>query len=130
MKFDLSPVPQNAIIEEATLKVFTFWVNELAYDGISGARIISDWDVDTIESNFPDFDSELYDMEYEDLEEMIPVFDVTETIVDIVELGEANYGFMLYFLVGDPIHELAVLSCDSADPWGRPSLTVTYTEPS
>lgn len=130
MKFDLSSVPQGSTIEAASLSVFTFWVNELAYDGISGARITSDWDVDTVESNFPDFDAEPYDMEYDDIEEMIPVFDVTETIEDIVEFDEANYGFMLHFLVGDPIHELAVLSCDSADPWGRPSLTITYVEPS
>jgi hypothetical protein len=83
--------------------------------------------VDTIESDFPTFDEEPFAAE---LTEYEAVFDVTPLIEETVEFGEPNYGFMLFFPEGEPMHELGILSCDYEDPWGRPFLTIEYTQPS
>jgi len=127
LRFDLSPVPASATIQQATLTLYTFWMGEVPYDSFSATRITSDWDAETVESEFPTFDDEAYEVAMTEYE---AVFDVTPTIEEIVEFGEPNYGFMLYFVEGEPLHELGVLSCDYEDPSGRPYLTITYTQPS
>jgi hypothetical protein len=130
LRFDLSPVPAGATIEEATLTVFSFWMEEIAHDGLACTALTSDWDVETAESNFPTFDDAPYEQIGDDPEETMLVYDVTATIEEIVEFGEPNYGFMMYFPLGEPTHESYVISCDNYDPYGRPKLTVTYTDPS
>jgi hypothetical protein len=111
--------------------VLYFWMEEIAHDGLSATAITSDWDVETVEADFPEFDTDPFEEVGDDPYEMQADFDVTDALDEIIQFGEPNYGFMLYFPEGEPPHEAAVLSCDNEQPNGRPKLTITYyTEPS
>jgi hypothetical protein len=130
LKFDLSPIPENAVIESATLTVMSFYMEEFDSSGLTATRITSDWDVYTVESFFPEFEQIPFPQIMADPEMGMNEYDVIEMVAGVVRHGEQNHGIMLYLPTGAPdgeYYDLYVISCDNYDPWGRPKLTITYT---
>lgn len=147
LKFDLTSIPQNAEILEATLEIYrsgsvfgdnNTWDNPTTYE----IRTINDsWsnagntDANTLFDNWDSFgssyDSDLIaSAEYTPAEKGWFSFDVVSAVKTMVESQETNHGFMLfsngYVKSGNGGSLSKFVSGDGTPTTNRPKLTIIY----
>lgn len=137
IEFDLSQIPSNATIENATLSLCAKINSTNGYPGYPTygnnnaawlRRVLEPWEENTVTWNnqpavsnvnqvtVPQSTSTQQDYE----------LDVTELVKDMIQFN--NYGFMLLEKnETTPYNSLIFSSSDDADPTMRPKLTITYS---
>lgn len=131
MKFDLSTIPDGVTVQDATLTVVGFWMDEVAGgEELAVTEITGAWDMETVETSFPTFNLTPFLRVPADLDTGDNEFIVTDQVRSVVQDGAPNHGYMLYFRNGvsfEDTNDFIAISCDSSNTWARPSLTITYT---
>lgn len=139
LEFDLSTIPETAIIQSAHLSLFfnptdpfeSFSVHTGEND-IYIQRVTAEWDEHTIVwSNQPSTTSvnQVQLPPSTNPTQNYPNIDVTELIKDMVTSPEGNNGFMIK-MVDEVNYYKSVLfaSSDHSNPYIRPKLEITYSE--
>jgi len=126
IKFDLSDIPEDAIIEEAVLSLYVYKGYDSWDNGLKTIHeITSSWDESSVtwnskpsnnSSKIAECNSSSINV-WED-------YDVTGEVKDIVENSKDNYGFMLIY--GDYYTGAYFRSSEYSSTEYRPKLTVTY----
>lgn len=130
MRFDLSSIPLESMVSNATLYLFEIDkkldVETFLY------RITSQWDEGTTTWNSPwmnpggDYDnSHAYASFYPNQSNCMLAIDLTDLVQEWVN-GTPNYGFLLYSI--GPNHILRYASKENGDANQFPKLSVTYLE--
>ena len=128
IKFDLGLIPNDAIINSATLNFKTSAINNRT---INIHKITSNWDANTATWNLqPSFDSNVYSSKLVNTVGAVS-FDVKSLVQEWVN-GTVNYGFLLK----DSNEAVSVTtstgfySTEDTTASNRPTLTIDYTIPS
>lgn len=136
LRFELSSIPQNAIVLDAKLSLFYYanpgFTPQIGDNAMLIQPITETWhEADVTWDNQPLADSTraLYisastapDQDYIDL-------DVRNLVQEMVYFPSANHGFMLRLADERPYHGLTFSSSDHPDASKHPRLTVRYRTP-
>ncbi len=129
IKFDLSTIPENAVIKKATLSLY-------AYDRNVGTQYLnngpkklyqftSSWEESDITyRNVPDISSTALASNNNSQLKKWEDFDVTDYVKGVIENGENNYGFLLRH--SSSSYGVKYRSSEYSETEYRPKLAVTY----
>lgn len=136
LRFDLSSIPQNAIVLDAKLSLFYYanpgFTPQIGDNAMLIQPITAPWsEADVTWANQPTADSTRAlripastapDQDYIDL-------DVRNLVQEMVYFPDANYGFMLRLVHEHPYHGLTFASSDHPDVAQHPRLVIRYRSP-
>ncbi len=133
LHFDLSIIPVDAKIKEATLSVYPY---KNFYDGKNGPksvyRLTKNWNESNVSWNSPwskkggDFATQALASSSNSSLKTWEDYDVGSAVKDMVENSGNNYGFLIKFDSMTPGKGVVFYSSESALSDKRPKLTVTY----
>jgi hypothetical protein len=135
IRFDLSSIPQNATIQQATLSVYIF--DKGVQLGTKGApdnsdkslyRITEPWQENTVNwINQPAFDSTAIASNTNTKTGVWEEYDVTSIIKNSTQNNGNNYGFMIKFPSETEFKGARIYSSECSNAALRPKLIITYT---
>ena len=133
VKFDLSTIPDNVTVNEATLSIYPFknyWEGENGPKSVF--RLTKDWSESSVTWSTPwstgggDFSTPALASNTNSSYNVWEDYDITTAIKDMVESGGNNYGFIFKFDSMTPKKGVSIWSSESSQDDKRPKLTITY----
>lgn len=139
LRIDLSSIPANAVIQSATLSLYsnTTSSNQQLHSSLSGSnagflrRITQPWNANAVSwGNQPSVSTQnqVIIPQSTSSTQDYPNIDVSNLIQDIVSSGN-NYGFILRLQTESHYRSLIFASNHHSDTTKRPRLSITYTLP-
>lgn len=136
IEFDLSVIPQFAIISQASLSLyFNPTSSEGEHSSLSGSnesvlrRVTSMWDENTVTWNTQPSTTTINEVilaqSVSPTQDYINI-DVTALVQDMIDNPSAGYGFQLKSVTESPYRRLVFASSDHADPNLHPKLDIAY----
>jgi len=127
IRFDLSSIPENAVIISAKLKLVDNR-DDTSNLNIEVHRVIGDWDESSITwNNQPGYDSVVISSATSGYAGDVIEWDVTDLVQAWVNGTYNNYGFAL--IGGQTDYYERAYSKEASEPNNRPILVVEYVEP-
>jgi hypothetical protein len=128
LQFDVSSVPDNAVIIEARLGLYLFSVNSLSCTSVSAHQVNSPWEEYGITWDYqPAFSEDpTYTEEYGCGINEFHYWEITNLVAGWVNKSINNYGVMLQ---GGPSSPYTYYSSEYTSPNPRPKLIVKYYLP-
>ncbi|MCI0472148.1 MAG: DNRLRE domain-containing protein [Ignavibacteria bacterium] len=135
IRFDLSSIPQNAVVEKAVLSVYAFENGRQL--GTAGAPnntaksiylLTEPWQDNTVTwKNQPAFDSTALAQNTNTKVKTWEEFDVTSAVRGMVQSKVENFGFMIKFPAETDFLGAVIYSSECSITEYRPKLMITYT---
>jgi len=127
IKFDLSSIPENAVIVSARLKLVDN-KDSPSNVNVDVHRVMGDWDESSIKwSNKPDYDSTVISNAASGASGDVIEWDVTDLVQAWVNGTYDNYGLVLIGGYADPVEEFRSKETSNSDD--KPKLVIEYVEP-
>ena len=136
IKFDLSTIPDNVTINEATLSIYPI---KSYYEGENGPksvfRLTKDWEESSVTWSRPwttgggDFEAQALASSTNSAYNVWEDYDITSAVKNMVESGGNNYGFIFKFDSMTPKKGVSIWSSEGSQEANRPKLTITYDPP-